>query len=283
MAVVSRPPAAAGQQQHRKAQQARAGRSSGVLYGSELDGSGMALHHKEWNARARSSNHNTSSTNMSRSGRSDTNVTYHVDFNGGSSFGSWCGGCMTRSGAMSPPPRAPKSSKLGSGEVKLSSGDIGSLVKNFSGGFERSTPGSSPALRPRMSPGKVSPLVEAVPPPATLAAPAPAVQAPAVFSMGSFTKMSSNSSSSPPVEKIKASPTLFEMMSHEQEMQGVKTVHSLSLSQQLTFQEKMKTILAGLFLTHNPFMAVAARELSFTLVRNYRCCCFHGSHARCFH
>jgi hypothetical protein len=61
-------------------------------------------------------------------------------------------------------------------------------------------------------------------------------------------------SSSPPVESksIKASPTLFEMMSHEQqqEVQGgggpkPMTLHTISLSQQLTFQEKMKTILAG--------------------------------------
>lgn len=273
MAVVSRPPAATGhshqqqQQQHRKAR--AAGRSSGVLYGSSgelgVDEAGT-LHHKEWNARAHGSSGRSNYNMSSRSGRSGhgDGVTFHhgdVEFAAGGRFGSWCGGCMTRSGAMSPPPRGTTNSpgvrKLRSGEVKLS-GDIGALVKNFSGSFERTTtPGSSPAFRPRLSPGKVSPLVEAVPPPA--AAVEPAVQqgaaaSIAVFSMGSFNnagKISSSGnsthgvSSSPPVEKIKASPTLFEMMSHEQELQGVKVVHTLSLSQQLTFQEKMKTILSG--------------------------------------
>ena len=47
------------------------------------------------------------------------------------------------------------------------------------------------------------------------------------------------------MEKIKASSMLFEMMTHEQELQGAKVVNTLSLSQQLTFQEKMKSILAG--------------------------------------
>jgi len=103
----------------------------------------------------------------------------------------------------------------------------------------------------------VSPLVEVVPPAANAnAASTQAVQAlvapaVAVFSMGSYNAGKINSgrdgvSNSPPVEKIKASPTLFEMMTHEQELQGVKTVHTLSLSQQLSFQEKMKTILSGL-------------------------------------
>lgn len=280
MAVVSRPPAA-GHSQHRKA--ARAGRSSsGVLYGGsgELAGDGAngvsheGLHHKEWNARAhgsgRSSSSNSSSA-MSRSGRSGGGGgTYHGDVEFGSgAFGSWCGGCMTRAGAMSPPPRAVARRKLGpevaSGEVTKLGGDhIGTLVKNFSGSFERTstTPGSSPAFRPRLSPGKVSPLVEAVPPAASGVAPAAqqagvgaqAMAPPAVFSMGSLNAGKMNSagslvSSSPPVEKIKASPTLFEMMTHEQELQGVKTVHTLSLSQQLTFQEKMKSILSGWFAT----------------------------------
>jgi hypothetical protein len=68
-------------------------------------------------------------------------------------------------------------------------------------------------------------------------------------------------SSSPPVEKmIKASPTLFEMMSHEQQQepgqqqqQEPKLLqNTISLSQQLTFQEKMKTILAGIASYYSP-------------------------------
>jgi hypothetical protein len=143
----------------------------------------------------------------------------------------------------------------------MKSGDISALVKSF----ERSvTPGGSP-FRPRLSPGKVSPLVDVVPPPQAAAAAVVATMPPAaVFSMSSSyhlhhlssEKLQNNMgvSSSPPVESksIKASPTLFEMMSHEQqqEVQGgggpkPMTLHTISLSQQLTFQEKMKTILAG--------------------------------------
>ncbi|KAG0589637.1 hypothetical protein KC19_1G035600 [Ceratodon purpureus] len=289
MAVVSRPPA--GQAQHRKAQQARAGR---VLYGEAAGDQGDrggdgGLHYKEWNARAQGGSGRSSSGGMSRSGRSsvDHGVVYHGDEFGGG-FGSWCGGCMTRSGAVSPPPRergekGRKGGVKGRGEGKLS-GDIGSLVKSFSGTLERSgsTPGSSPAFRPRMSPGKVSPLVEVVPP----AAHAPGVQqqqresqgpaaamAPAVFSMANYASMAgkmnsstggSGVSSSPPVEKIKASPTLFEMMTHEQELQGVKAVHTLSLSQQLTFQEKMKSILAGTS-PGNQFNDATTSDLKLTL------------------
>jgi hypothetical protein len=60
-------------------------------------------------------------------------------------------------------------------------------------------------------------------------------------------------SSSPPVEKmIKASPTLFEMMSHEQQQEPKLLQNTISLSQQLTFQEKMKTILAGIASYYSP-------------------------------
>jgi hypothetical protein len=59
---------------------------------------------------------------------------------------------------------------------------------------------------------------------------------------------------------IKASPTLFEMMSHEQQQepgqqkqQEPKLLqNTISLSQQLTFQEKMKTILAGIASYYSP-------------------------------
>ncbi|CAK9215220.1 unnamed protein product [Sphagnum troendelagicum] len=123
----------------------------------------------------------------------------------------------------------------------MKSGDISALVKSF----ERSvTPGGSP-FRPRLSPGKVSPL----------------------NSMGV--------SSSPPVESksIKASPTLFEMMSHEQqqEVQGgggpkPMTLHTISLSQQLTFQEKMKSILAGCSSSPgNQFNDASTSDLQLTL------------------
>lgn len=260
MAVVSRPPAAAAQSQHRKA---RAGRV--LTYGEGGGDGGLdGLHHKEWNARAQGGS-GRSGDAMSRSRRSSSverGMVYRGDEFAG---GGWCGGCMTRSGAVSPPPPPPRErgrkgggERQGRSEGKVGGGDMGSVVKSFSGGLDRggSTPGSSPAFRPRLSPGKVSPLVEVVPP----AAHAPAVQqreqavAPAVFSMANYVsmagKMNSGAggagvSSSPPVEKIKASPTLFEMMSHEQELQGVKAVHTLSLSQQLTFQEKMKSILTG--------------------------------------
>ncbi|XP_024391866.1 BTB/POZ domain-containing protein At1g63850 isoform X2 [Physcomitrium patens] len=275
MAVVSRPPA--GQQsQHRKAFQLQQGRgrsTSGVLYGSSDNvdtggggggGSVDSFHHKEWNSQAHGSGRSGGGGGgMSRSGRNieQTNVVYQGDDFGGG-FGSWCG-CISRSGVVSPPPRGEgeragrgRKGEKGIGDVK--SGDMGSLVKSFSGSFERtgSTPGSSPAFRPRLSPGKVSPLVEVVPPPASITA-APVSQhlqamASTVFSMSNYNltpgvKMhdsSSGVSSSPPVDKIKASPTLFEMMTHEQEL-GPKAVHSISLSQQLTFQEKMKSILSG--------------------------------------
>ncbi len=182
----------------------------------------------------------------------------------------WCG-CVTRSGALSPPPPSSRTSsrakKDKSGEMK--SGDISALVKSY----ERSvTPGGSP-FRPRLSPGKVSPLMEVVPPTQAAAAAAAVAPAsnltPAVFSMSSSyylsTEKMSNAggvSSSPPVEKmIKASPTLFEMMSHEQQQepgqqqqqQEPKLLqNTISLSQQLTFQEKMKTILAGIASYYSP-------------------------------
>jgi len=82
-------------------------------------------------------------------------------------------------------------------------------------------------------------------------------------------------SSSPPVESksIKASPTLFEMMSHEQqqEVQGgggpkPMTLHTISLSQQLTFQEKMKAILAGCSSSPgNQFNDASTSDLQLTL------------------
>lgn len=180
--------------------------------------------------------------------------------------GAWCG-CVTRSGAMSPPPAlssrtCSRSKKEKSGEIKYSStadNNISALVRNYN---ERSvTPGGSP-FRPRLSPGKVSPLVEVVPPPQTSAAAVVAssmAPPPAVFSMSSYlsTEKLSNAavSSSPPVEKIKASPTLFEMMSHEQQelqQESKPPLQTISLSQQLTFQEKMKTILAGTYCETKP-------------------------------
>ncbi|XP_024369459.1 BTB/POZ domain-containing protein At1g63850 isoform X2 [Physcomitrium patens] len=288
MAVVSRPPAWQ-QLQPRKAyqhQQARGRPTSGVLYGSSgnVDGAGGSadILQQEWSSRAQGSGR-SGKGDMSKSGRSveQSNVVYQGDdFDGG--FGSWCG-CMNRSGAVTPPPRGGgvrggkgrKGGKKGSGEVK--SGDVGSMVKNFSGSFERSvsTSGSSPVFRPRLSPGKVSPVVEVVPPPASISA-VPAAQhqqtvTSAVFSMSNYNltsaaKMQNSSSgvsSSPPVDKIKASPTLFEMMTHEQEL-GPKAVHTISLSQQLTFQEKMKSILSGTS-PGNQFNATNTSDLKLIL------------------
>ena len=252
MAVGARPPAG-----HAATAQQRKGRK--VLYGEVgVAGEGGVdggLHHKEWNARALGSGRMTS-----RSGRSTTPVVDHGAVYGEElrrgGLGGWCGGCMTRSEAVSPPPRGgarAKAEKVARGEA------MGSLMKSFSGSLERAStpPGSSPAFRPRMSPGKVSPLVEVVPPPAVQRTErereprepregqgVATAMAPAGFSMANYASMV-GVSSSPPVEKIKASPTLFEMMTHEQELQGAKAVNTLSLSQQLTFQEKMKSILAG--------------------------------------
>ncbi|CAM6062358.1 unnamed protein product [Sphagnum tenellum] len=185
----------------------------------------------------------------------------------------WCG-CVTRSGALSPPPPSSRTSSRAKkdkpGEMK--SGDISALVKSY----ERSvTPGGSP-FRPRLSPGKVSPLMEVVPPTQTAAAAAAVAPAsnltPAVFSMSSSyylsTEKMSNAggvSSSPPVEKmIKASPTLFEMMSHEQQQEPKLLQNTISLSQQLTFQEKMKTILAGSS-PGNQFNDASTSDLQLTL------------------
>jgi hypothetical protein len=215
MAVVSRPPA--GQSGQRRAR-------------GEGDG---GLHHKEWNARAQAGSGRSSSGGVTSS--RSRGVVYRGDEVAGG-LGGWCGGCMTRSGAVSPPPRGGERGRKG--DAKPGSGD----VKSFSLERSGSTPGSSPAFRPRLSPGKVSPLVEVREQQAAPVAATP----PAVFSMANYVSMAGKMHpSSPPVEKIKASPTLFEMMTHEQELQGVKAVHTLSLSQQLTFQEKMKSILAG--------------------------------------
>jgi hypothetical protein len=127
--------------------------------------------------------------------------------------------------------------------------------------------------------------MEVVPPTQAAAAAAAAVApasnlTPTVFSMSSSyylsTEKMSNAggvSSSPPVEKmIKASPTLFEMMSHEQQQepgqqqqQEPKLLqNTISLSQQLTFQEKMKTILAGSS-PGNQFNDASTSDLQLTL------------------
>jgi hypothetical protein len=151
---------------------------------------------------------------MSRSGRGVENihrsasVVYDGDGGGGDGggFGSWCG-CI--SGGSSPDMVRSNAAKARERSSAGHGGDIGAkLVKSLSGGFVRSS----------TSPGKVSPLVEVVPP------------------------LDANDP-----DKCKASPTLLEMMTHDQELQSAKPGHSIiSLSQQPTFQEKIKSFHSGI-------------------------------------
>ncbi|GLJ06714.1 hypothetical protein SUGI_0045970 [Cryptomeria japonica] len=112
--------------------------------------------------------------------------------------------------------------------------------------------GSVSPFRIRLSPGRVSPIMDS---------------ASAALSYGKFNSVLNagllNPSSSPPVEKIRSSPTLFEMMAHEQELQpkqqlaangNVILQHSQSLNgkqtsalqdRQFFMQEKILAILGS--------------------------------------
>lgn len=155
-------------------------------------------------------------------------VVYSGD-GGGGGFGSWCG-CLSGSGRLSPPPSGRRNGDVGHG------GEGGE--KLVSGSFEG-------RRRSSTSPGKVSPVTVEVAPPVGAVQAASKEMAAAVISMSNLGVSNSVDSgvAIDPVVKSKASPTLFEMMTHEQG--AAKPGHSISLSQQLTFQEKMKSLLSG--------------------------------------
>eukprot|EP00250_Pteridium_aquilinum_P016554 c23160_g1_i1 orf=905-2656(+) len=130
-----------------------------------------------------------------------------------------------------------------SGEFK--NGEIASLLKQgfISGGSPLEKGNASP-FKIRLSPGRVSPLVDALPSP--MLAPAP-----------SFAKLNSLlstgfiSQSSPPIEKTRSSPTLFEMMAHEHEKQEKAHFNSgpiptsqvmRSFGKQLSLQERLLSV-----------------------------------------
>ncbi|KAH9326043.1 hypothetical protein KI387_006221, partial [Taxus chinensis] len=106
------------------------------------------------------------------------------------------------------------------GEI-LKTGEISALIKqgfisdkqtlgstNQSPNRNSNPNGSLSPFRIRLSPGRVSPIMDS---------------ASAALGYGKFNSVLNagllNPSSSPPVEKIRSSPTLFEMMAHEQELQ----------------------------------------------------------------
>lgn len=115
------------------------------------------------------------------------------------------------------PPGETKVERSSPGDI-LKTGEIAALIKQ---GFipdktlalNPNANGSLSPFRIRLSPGRVSPIMDSS-----------ASAAPSFSSLG-YGKFNSalnagllNPSSSPPVEKIRSSPTLFEMMAHEQEM-----------------------------------------------------------------
>lgn len=140
-----------------------------------------------------------------------------------------------------------ESKKTKSGEVHrgveaFRNGEIASLLKQgfISGGSPLEKGNASP-FKIRLSPGRVSPLVEASSSPISSTAP-------------SFAKLNSLlntgflSQSSPPIDKIRASPTLFEMMAHEQDRQEKAQFNSgpiqatqatRGLGKQLSLQERL--------------------------------------------
>lgn len=150
------------------------------------------------------------------------------------------------------------------GEI-LKSGEISALIKQGFIPDKQALGSSSPSpnripnpngsvspFRIRLSPGRVSPIMDS---------------ASATLSYGKFNSVLNagllNPSSSPPVEKIRSSPTLFEMMAHEQELQPKQQVtangnaslqHSQSLNgkqtsaqqdRQFFMQEKILAILGS--------------------------------------
>ena len=180
-----------------------------------------------------------------------TSVVYQGDADdggGGGGLGScWCA-CLSGGSAVASPPAATVAKRGGRG----SAGHGGDVVKSLSGSFEA-------RRRSSASPGKVSPLVEAVPPLDSVQELAKEF-APGVFSMSNLSASAGRSathavdsgvlSSSVPIDpgesKNKATPTTFGVMSHEPALlQGAKPGRPMSLSQQLTFQEKMKSFLSG--------------------------------------
>lgn len=108
--------------------------------------------------------------------------------------------------------------KTRSGEVNnrigdaYKNGEIASLLKQgfISGGSPLDRGNGSP-FKIRLSPGRVSPLLDASAP--------PLLAAPNFSKLNSLLNSGLLSQSSPPIDKARSSPTLFEMMAHEHEKQ----------------------------------------------------------------
>eukprot|EP00250_Pteridium_aquilinum_P009354 c18615_g1_i1 orf=1-1746(-) len=99
------------------------------------------------------------------------------------------------------------------GEV-LKNGEIAALLKQgFIGGGGTLEKGNGSPFKIRLSPGRVSPLVDVSSPIS------PSAPVPTFAKLNSLVNTGFLSESSPPVEKTRSSPTLFDMMVHEQEMQ----------------------------------------------------------------
>eukprot|EP00249_Psilotum_nudum_P015468 c25341_g1_i1 orf=907-2862(+) len=126
------------------------------------------------------------------------------------------------------------------GEV-LKTGEIAALIKQgFISASSVEKSGSGSPFRIRLSPGRVSPIVE---PSSLISIP------PAVCKFNSFINTDPRSPSmisSPPVDKIRSSPSLFDMMVHEQRKgsnalapQSFKVHANSGLSKQFLIQERL--------------------------------------------
>ncbi|MCO5604899.1 hypothetical protein L7F22_059073 [Adiantum nelumboides] len=122
-------------------------------------------------------------------------------------------------------------------------GEIASLIKQgfISGGSPLDRGNGSP-FRIRLSPGRVSPLLDA--------SSSPLSTAPTFAKLNSLLNTGLVSQSSPPIDKTRSSPTLFEMMAHEHEKQEKAQSNSgplpngssqivRSLGKQLSLQERL--------------------------------------------
>lgn len=130
-----------------------------------------------------------------------------------------------------------------SGEA-FENGEVASLLKQgfISGGGTLERGCNASPFKIRLSPGRVSPLAEASSPPISNST------APNFAKLNSLLNTGLHSQSSPPIEKVRASPTLFEMMTHEQDKRAKVQCNSgplqaiqdsRALGKQLSLQERL--------------------------------------------
>ncbi|KAH7298510.1 hypothetical protein KP509_25G047400 [Ceratopteris richardii] len=137
--------------------------------------------------------------------------------------------------------------KSRSGEVNrigdaFKNGEIASLIKQgFIGGGSPLDRGNGSPFKIRLSPGRVSPLLDASSSPVSSTGPNSG-------KLNSLISTNLITQSSPPNDKAKSSPTLFEMMAHEHEKQEKPRFnsgpllygsHSRILAKQLSLQERL--------------------------------------------